>query len=71
LKTPQGRRASCEDETVGTHVPAGAGRSFARPTTVLLAASAWQLINDGPSVASKQPTTFATRRPDKSLPVMR
>jgi hypothetical protein len=56
---------------VGTHVLAGAGRSFARLTTVLLAASAWQLINDGPSVASKQPTTFATRRPDKSLPVMR
>ena len=39
--------------------------------TVLLAASAWQLINDGPSIASTQPTTFASRWPDKTLPVIR
>ena len=37
--------------------------------TVLLAVSAWHLINDGPSVASTQPATFASRW--ESVPIVR
>ena len=36
--------------------------------TVLLGASAWHLATSGPSIASTQPTTFAMRWPDKSMP---
>ena len=39
--------------------------------TVLLATSVWHLASNGPSIASTQPTTFASRWPDKSLPVVR
>ena len=36
--------------------------------TLLLAVSTWHLATSGPSIASTQPTTFAIRWPDKSMP---
>jgi hypothetical protein len=36
--------------------------------TLLLGFSAWHLATSGPSIASTQPTTFAMRWPDKSMP---
>lgn len=38
--------------------------------TVLLAVGAWHVIHNGPSMASTQPMTFASRWPDKSLPLV-
>lgn len=35
---------------------------------VLLGVSVWHLASSGPSIASSQPTTFAMRWPDKSMP---
>ena len=37
--------------------------------TVLLAVSAWHLANNGPSIASTQPTTFASRW--EAAPILR
>ncbi len=39
--------------------------------TVLLAASVWHLASNEPSIASTQSTTFASRWPHKTLPVIR
>lgn len=36
--------------------------------TALLGFGAWHLIHGGPSVASAQPTTFASRWPSREMP---
>lgn len=47
-----------------------AGVTLPLAATVLLGFSAWHLINNEPSFVSKQPTTFASRWPDRSLPLV-